>query len=144
MTLRFLPYASRHTAMSSEFPQSRSPSPSPSPTKVTQGRGGGDLQKQNKKHTGGKCSRGDLPQRTTQTTHTNQLPISEKHFKRHKDSSWGSLRLASVSCDDTSSANDGKETGTEVPSTLIHAPRHHGAHWPMLVRDPPKACSVGV
>ena len=34
------------------------------------------------------------------------------------------------------------QTGTRVPSTLIHAPPHHGGHWPMLVRDPPKACGV--
>ena len=40
--------------------------------------------------------------------------IYEKQFKRHKkDSSWGSLRPASVSCDDTSSDNNWKGSGDE-------------------------------
>ena len=43
--------------------------------------------------------------------------IYEKQFKRHKkDSSWGSSRPASVSCDDTSSDNNGKgKRGREYP-----------------------------
>ena len=72
----------------------------------------------------GKVPRGIF--RKAQHTHLTHTPaptmsglnsIYEKQFKRHKkDSIWGSLRPASISCDDTSSDNNGKgKWGREFP-----------------------------
>ena len=102
---------------------------------VTQGRG--DLKK--KKKNGKKSPRGDLPKSTTThtpNTHFTHIAaptmsglnsICEIQFKRHKDSSWGSLRPASVSCDDTSSDNNGKgKRGREYPQPSFTLRRIRG------------------
>ena len=65
-------------------------------------------------------------------------------MRHKKDSSWGSLRPASVSCDDTSSDNNekGKRRREYPQPSFTLRPPHHGADWPMLGRDPPKACRI--
>ena len=75
---------------------------------------GGDLKKKNTP--GGKVPGGIFRKAHTHLTHTAAPTMSglnsiyKKQFKRHKkDSSWGSLRPASVNCDDTSSDKNGKE-----------------------------------
>ena len=80
---------------------------------------------------GGKVSGGFSEEHNTHTaapTMSGLNIIYEKQFSRHKkDSSWGSLRLASVSCDHASSDNNRKgKRGREYPQLSLTLPRITG------------------